>query len=1061
MSNSTNARTGKSVTETIIRRPVLAIVLSLLVTLFGALSLTQLGVREYPAVDPPTISISTSYPGAAAEVVEAQITEPLEEAINSVAGIRTLTSTSREGTSQITAEFTLDTPLDTAASDVRDQLSRAQRNLPPDANPPVLNKSNADSTPMFGLALSSETRTPLELSAYADALKERLQTVPGIAAVDQPAEKRYAMRLWLDPDKMAAYNLTPLDVRQALAKENLELPSGRIEGEAIELPVKTLSRLNTAEDFNNLIVKRSEDRIVRFRDVGYAELGAQNERAALKVGMTSIAGLYFRPQPGANQIDISDELLRRIELVRKDVPPDITISVAYDNTNYVRRSLKEVEETILIAFGLVVLVVFAFFREWRTTLIPVIAIPVSIIGAFAIMAAAGFSINTLTLLGVVLAIGLVVDDAIVVLENIYAKIEAGMEPLRAGIEGTKEIFVAVVATTITLAVVFLPLLFMGGLSGRLFREFGVTIAGAVLISAFVALTLTPMLSARLLKRHETRGWLFTKTEPFFTWLEASYSRRLDGFLRQKWLTLVALGAAGTAIFFSLRALPRELSPLEDRGRIWVRASASEGAGYEYMQHYMDDLAAIVAEHVPEARIMMTQVPGAGGAPGAQGAVNNGFVRVFLKDKDERKRSQQEIAEDLIRAVRPMTGARVNITQEPSISAQRAGAAAQGVSFVIQSPTLDALREVLPEFLEKARTLPEFTFVDSDLKFNKPEVRVRLNREKAQALGVTADDIARTLQSALSGQRFGFFILNGKQYDIIGQLTRDFRSRPADLGNLSVRSASGEAVRLDNLISLEESSSPPELYRFNRYVAATISGSLARGRTVGEGVAALRAIAKSTLDERFTTTLAGASRDFEESASSLGWVFALALVLIYLVLAAQFESFLDPLVILLTVPLALAGALGAMWYFDQTLNIFSQIGLIMLVGLVTKNGILIVEFANQRKHDGGLAPLAAVREAAAARLRPILMTTLATILGILPIALALGAGAESRVSMGIAVIGGLVAGGGLTLFVIPAVYAVVSPRQKTVVDEAPVPSIETAAQKETLPADGAVAVARSI
>jgi multidrug efflux pump len=652
---------------------------------------------------------------------------------------------------------------------------------------------------------------------------------------------------------------------------------------------------------------------------------------------------------------------------------------------------------------------------------------VSIIGSFAIMAAAGFSINTLTLLGVVLAIGLVVDDAIVVLENIYAKIEAGVPPMRAGIEGTQEIFVAVVATTITLAVVFLPLLFMGGLSGRLFREFGVTIAGAVLISAFVALTLTPMLSARLLKRHEKRGWLFLKTEPFFVWIETSYARGLDRFLRQKWLALLALGVACLAIFSALRVLPRELAPLEDRGRVWVRATAAEGAGYEYMQNYMDDMTKVVTERVPEAKIMMTQVPGAGGAPGAQGTVNSGFVRIFLKDKDQRGRSQQEIAEDLMSAVREMTGARVNITQEPSIGAQRAGAS-QGVAFVIQSSTLEALQEVLPNFLEKARGRAEFSFVDSDLKFNKPEVRVSLNREKAQALGVTADDIARTLQAALSGQRFGYFILNGKQYDIIGQLTRDFRSRPADLGNLSVRSASGEAVRLDNLITLAEHSSPPELYRFNRYVAATVSGSLARGRTIGEGIAALEEVAREVLDDRFTTTLAGSSRDFVESSASLGWVFALALILIYLVLAAQFESFRDPFVILLTVPLALAGALGAMWWFGQTLNIFSQIGLIMLVGLVTKNGILIVEFANQRKNLGGLAPLPAVREAAAARLRPILMTTLATILGILPIALALGAGAESRVSMGIAVIGGLVAGGGLTLFVIPAVYAVVSSRR---------------------------------
>ncbi len=1015
--------------EISIRRPVLTIVLSILITLFGLISLAKLGVREYPAVDPPTLSISTNYVGAAAEVIEAQITQPLEEAVNSVAGIRTLTSISREGSSLINAEFTLDTDLDTAASDVRDQISRAIRNLPPDANPPILIKSNADSNPILGLALRSDRRSQLELSAFADALKERLQTVPGVASVDQPAEKRYSMRLWMDPDKLAAYGLSPLDVRLALARENIELPSGRIEGESIELPVKALSRLNTPAEFNGLIVKRSEDRIVRFRDIGYAELGPQNERGALKVGANAVAGLYFRPQPGANQIDIVDELRRRLEQIRREVPSDISVEVAYDNTQYVRRSLIEVGETVLVAFALVVLVVFAFFREWRTTLIPVIAIPVSIIGAFAIMSAAGFSINTLTLLGIVLAIGLVVDDAIVVLENIYAKIEEGMPPIAAGIAGTKEIFVAVVSTTITLAVVFLPLLFMGGLSGRLFREFGVTIAGAVLISAVVALTLTPMLSARLLRRHSTRGWLFTKTEPFYQWLDVAYARGLAGFLRQRWIAVVILVGAGGAIWYVMSLLPRELSPLEDRGRIWVRATAPEGVSYDYMQLFMDDLAAATIERVPEAQLMMTQVPGSGGGQGAQGSINSGFVRVFLKDKHERTRTQQEIADDLQTLGRTFTGARVNVTQEASIGERRGSVS--GVQFVIQAPDLEALRDVLPKFIDEARKSAVFTFVDSDLKFNKPEVRLKIDRDKAQALGVSAAEIAQTLQASLSGQRFGYFIFNGKQYEIIGQLTRDFRSRPDDLSNLGVRTATGDVARLDNLVSLEERSSPPELYRFNRYAAATISGTLARGRTVGEGIALYNEVARATLDERFTTTLTGSARDFLDSSSSLAWVFALALVLIYLVLAAQFESFIDPCVILLTVPLALAGALFALWYFGQTLNIFSQIGLIMLVGLVTKNGILIVEFANQRKHAAGLDPLSAVREAAAARLRPILMTTLATILGILPIALALGAGSESRVSMGIAVIGGLLTGGALTLFVIPAIYALVSRRDRAV------------------------------
>ncbi|HEY8993100.1 MAG TPA: efflux RND transporter permease subunit [Lacunisphaera sp.] len=1008
-----------------IRRPVFTIVLSLLITILGGLSFFRLGVREYPAVDPPTLSISTSYPGAGAEVIEAQITEPLEEAVNSVAGIRTLTSTSREGASQISVEFTLETDLDTAASDVRDQISRAVRNLPPDANPPIIVKSNADSNPLLGLMLRSDQRSQLELSAYADSIKDRLQTVPGVAAVDQPAEKRYAMRLWIDPEKLAAYGLTPLDIRQALNRENIELPSGRVEGTTVELTVKTLARLSTPEEFNAIVLKRTEDRLVRFQDVGHAELGPQNERGALKFGQTPVAGLYFRPQPGANHIEIADELMRRLAQTRKELPPDIKLEVAYDNTQYVRRSIHEVNETIFIAFALVALVVFAFFREWRTTLIPVLAIPVSIIGTFAIMDMAGFSINTLTLLGVVLAIGLVVDDAIVVLENIYTKIENGLSPVEAGIAGTREIFLAIISTTLTLAVVFLPLLFMGGLSGKLFREFGVTIAGAVLISAVVALTLTPMLSSRLLKPHAHRSRLFTATEPFFAGMEAAYARGLAAFLNRWWLAPLILVLTGVTIYLCFSVLPRELSPLEDRARLWVRATAPEGAGYDFMQGYMDDVAQAVADHTPEAEVMMTQVPGVGGGPGVQGPVNSGFVRIFLSDKQKRKRSQQQIADDLQFLGREFPGARINITQEASIGERRA--TSSGVQFVIQAPSIEALRSVLPAFMEEAHKSPLFTFVDSDLRFNKPEVRISIDRDRAQTLGVSALDIGQTLQTALSGQRFGYFIFNGKQYDVIGQITRDFRAQPGDLANLSVRATGGDLMRLDNLVTLAEHSAPPEIYRFNRYASATISGTLARGRTMGEGVAAFEKVAQATLDDRFTTTLTGAARDFLDSSSSLGWVFGLALLLIYLVLAAQFESFRAPFVILFTVPLAVVGALWALWYFGQTLNIFSQIGLIMLVGLVTKNGILIVEFANQRRAAGAPTARAAVQEAALARMRPILMTTLATILGIVPIALALGAGSESRISMGIAVIGGLSLGTGLALYVIPAVYIWVAPR----------------------------------
>jgi multidrug efflux pump len=584
----------------------------------------------------------------------------------------------------------------------------------------------------------------------------------------------------------------------------------------------------------------------------------------------------------------------------------------------------------------------------------------------------------------------------------------------------------VISTTVPLALVFLPLLFMAALSGRLFREFGITIAGAVLISALVALTLTPMLSSRLLKAHQGHGWLFRKTEPFFTSMESGYVSGLAGFLNRRALALVILMAAGGLIWLLFTTLPRELAPMEDRGRVWVRASAPEGVSYDYMHDFMRGLAEATAERVPEAHVMLTQVPGAGGGNGVTGPVNSGFVRVFLKDKAERERTQEQVANDLRALQRQFTGARVNITQEASVGERRANET--GVRFVVQAPDLDALRGALPAFLEEARQNPAFTFVDSDLKFSKPEVRVNINRDKAQALGVSARDIAQTLQASLSGQRFGYFIHEGKQYDVIGQLTRDFRLRPADLANIAVPTqGGGEMVRLDNLVALDESSSPPELYRYNRYSAATVSGTLAPGVTLSDGIKAFEDVARKTLDERFTTSLSGAARDFVEASSSLGWVFLLALVLIYLVLAAQFESFLHPLVILLTVPLALAGALASLWYFGQTLNLFSQIGLIMLVGLVTKNGILIVEFANQRRQAGAPSALVAVQEAAAARLRPILMTTLATILGILPIALAIGAGAESRMSMGIAVIGGLVCGGALTLYVIPAMYVLLEDR----------------------------------
>ena len=998
-----------------IRRPVLAIVMSIAIVLFGVLGFFELGVREYPAVDPPIITVSTSYRGANADVIESQITEPIEESVNGVAGIRTLTSTSREGRSTTTVEFDLDVDLERAANDVRDRVSRAVGNLPPDADPPQVTKADADGQPIVFLNIKSNERNLLELTRLAEeTFKERLQTISDVSSVDVWGSKTYAMRLWIEPQKLAAYRLSPLDVRAALTRENVELPSGRIEGRDVELTVRTMSRLETVEDFNNLIIKEDEGQVVRLRDVGYAELGPLNERTVLKRDGVSMVGVVLRPQPGANYIAIMDEFYRRVELIEKDLPEDIELGIGFDNTEYIRQSVSEVQQTIFLALALVILVIFLFLRDWRTTIIPIIVIPIALVGAFFIMYLLDFSINVLTLLGIVLAIGMVVDDAIVVLENIYAKIEEGKPPIQAGIEGTREIFMAVIATTLALVAVFLPILFLGGLTGRLFREFGMVIGGAVVISSFVALTLTPMLSTKLLKPKSGHSWFYNKTEPFFVRMTTSYRNTLETFMRRRWLALPILVSSFGLIVLFFNVLPAELAPLEDRNGVRLFASAPEGATYEYMDDYVDQLIALIQEEVPErAAIISVTSPGFG----ASSSVNSGFAFVILKDADERERSQMEIADMLTAKTSQLTGARTFVSQPQTIGDRRGGLPVQ---YVIQAPSFEKLTEALPAFLEEARNEPTFAFADVDLKFNKPELRININRERARNLGVSALDIAQTLQLSLSEQRLGYFIMDGKQYQVIGQVGREQRDETLDLKSIYVRNASGQPIQLDNLVTVTEESSPPQRFRFDRFVSATVSASLAPGKTIGDGIEAMDAIAARTLDESFATSLTGASRDFVESSSSLLFVFLLALALIYLVLSAQFESFRDPLTIMLTVPLALAGALFWLWYFDQTLNIFSQIGMIMLVGLVTKNGILIVEFANQRK-DQGRSILDAAKDAAAARFRPVLMTSISTILGILPIALALGAGAESRVPMGIAVIGGLLVGTLLTLYVIPAMY----------------------------------------
>jgi multidrug efflux pump len=1004
-----------------IDRPVLAIVMSLVIILFGFIGFSFLGVREFPSVDPPIITVSTNYVGANADVIESQITEPLEEAVNGIPGIRGITSTSREGRSNITVEFELGVDLETAANDVRDKVSGALSRLPPDVNPPVVEKADADSSPIIFMTIQSDRRDPLELSKFAEnVFKERIQTIPGVSSVQIWGQKRYSMRLWMDPIKLASLKLAPSDVLGAVNRENVELPSGRVEGQNTELTVRTMGRLNTVEDFDNLIVKEDGDQVVRFKDIGHAQLYPENDRTLLRRDGTPGVAIAVVAQPGANNIDISDRLNKKIEQIKRDLPEDIQYTMSYDSTQYIRASIFEVEETIIIAFCLVLSIIFLFLRDWRTTIIPIATIPISLIGTFFVMYLLGFTINVLTLLGIVLAIGLVVDDAIVVLENIYVKVEEGEEPKEAARKGSIEIYFAVISTTVAVIAVFLPVIFLQGLTGRLFREFGLVVASAVGISAFVSLTLTPMMSATILKRREKHNWFYNVTEPFFVKMTEAYSKSLEAFMKRRWLAFVIIAASGGLIYWLGIIVPSELSPMEDRSEFRLQTQAPEGATFEYMDGYVKELNNFIDTEVPErAGMVSVTAPGFGGA-----ATNSGFVRVILKDPVDRTRTQQEIVDDVTGKVRKYSGVRTFVTQAQTVGDRRGGFPVQ---FVIQAPEIDKLQKVLPEFMLKASQSPKFSFVDLDLKFNKPEINISIDRDKARNLGVSIIDISQTLQLGLSGARFGYFIMDGKQYQIIGQVERADRDEPLDLKTIYVKNKRDELIQLDNLVTFEEQSRPPQLYRFNRYSSAKVSAQLAKGVALGEGIKEMERIATEVLDETYTTSLDGASREFTESASSIYLAFLIALAIIYLVLAGQFESFKDPLIIMFTVPLALAGALLSLWYFNQTLNIFSQIGIIMLIGLVTKNGILIVEFANQGK-ENGMKVMDAVVGAAESRFRPILMTSLSTMLGILPIALALGAGSESRVSMGIAVIGGMAFATVLTLYVIPAIYSYFSGKE---------------------------------
>ncbi|QJD96427.1 efflux RND transporter permease subunit [Mucilaginibacter robiniae] len=1024
-----------SLSSTSIKRPVLATVMSVVIVVFGVIGYKFLGIRDFPSVDPPIITVTTSYSGANADVIESQITEPLEKAINGVQGIRNISSTSSVGSSNITVEFNLDADLETAANDVRDKVSQAQRQLPQDIDaPPVVTKADANADNIITLTVSSNTRNITQIDDYAEnVLQEGLQTIPGVSQINIQGQRQYAMRLWIDPNKLSALGLTATDISAALNEENVELPAGKIEGNNTEVVVRALGKLSTEKDFNNLIIRSDSNRVIHFSDVGYAVLGSANEETALKESGVPEVGLAVVPQPGANYVQIAKDFYKRLEQIKKDLPPDIQLKVALDNTKFINQSIEEVEETLAVSFVLVVIIIYLFFRDWLIAFRPLIDIPVSLIGAFFIMYVFNFSINILTLLGIVLATGLVVDDGIVVTENIYKKIEEGMEIRKAAFEGSAEIFFAVISTSVTLAAVFLPIVFLQGFTGRLFREFAVVVAGAVLISAFVSLSLTPMLNVKLIRKNQKKSRFYEWTEPFFVKMTNAYTETLVSFMKRKWVSVVILVASFILIGILVKVIPSELAPLDDRSLLRFQVTGSEGASYEFMTKYMDRVSQLVSDSIPEENVNISVIsPGSGGG----GSANSGFGRVGLVPPDERSRSQQQIADWLSKKLSRYPDARAIVVQEQTISGGGSGSRTSlPVQFVIQNQDFEKIRKVLPQFFAEVAKSPVFSSSDVNLKFTKPQLSITTDRDRARDLGVSVQSIAQTLQLYYSSGRLAYFLINGKQYQVIAQVDRANRDQPLDLKSVYLRSTKGNLVQLDNVVKIAENATPPAIYHFNRYKSATVQAGLSPGHTVGDGIAEMQRIAKKMLDPTFSTALSGPSRDYAESSSNILFAFGFALLLIYLVLAAQFESFVDPVIVMLTVPLAIAGAFLSLWLFNQTLNIFSEIGMITLVGLVTKNGILIVEFANQRM-EHGLAKYEAVVEAATARLRPILMTSLAVVLGAVPIAFALGAGAKSRVSLGIVIMGGMMFSLVLTLYVIPMMYVLFAAKVRHNPDDEP-------------------------
>lgn len=1008
-----------------IKRPVFTIVVNLAIVLFGIIGYSFLGVREFPSIDPAQISIRTNYTGANSDIIESQITEPLEKAINSIDGIRNVTSSSIQGSSNITVEFNLNKNLEEAANDVRDKVSQTIRSLPQDIDaPPVVSKADANGEAIISMTVQSDSRNALELSDYAEnVISQRLETIPGVSGVQIWGQKKYAMRLWIDPIKLASYGCTVSEVRTALNNQNIELPSGKLTGANTELTVKTVGSLTNPEQFNAIIIRTQGEKIVRFSDIGTAVLGAENIETKISESGLPLIGIAIVPLPGANYLDISKEFYKKYDQLKKDLPKDIKLNIAIDSTIFVKKSVVEVAETLLISLLLVVLIIYLFFRDWAIAFRPLIDIPVSLIATFFIMWLFGFSINVLTLLAIVLATGLVVDDGIVVTENIFKKVEEGMSPIEAAIKGSNEIFFAVISISITLAAVFLPVIFLEGFVGRLFREFGVVIGAAVLISAFVSLTLTPMLNAYLMKGgKQKKSNFYIRTEPYFQKLNSNYASALSSFIKKKWLSFPILISCFAMIYLFFNIIQKETAPYDDRNSISMSMTTPEGASYEYTDRFMQEISKVIDDSIPEKKVsLIITSPGFGAS-----TVNSGRVRIALVDPSERERTQKEIAGKLTKLTKKFPEIKTSVIEQPTIAVNRRGGLP--IQYIIQAPNFEKLREKIPQFMDEAAKNNTFSVTDVNLKFNKPEINVTIDREKAESLGISVLDIAQTLQLSLSGQRFGYFMRNGKQYQVIGQFEEKDRSKPLDLTSMFVKNNKGELIQMDNVVQIEEQSNPPQLYHNNRYMSATVSAGLAPGKSISDGIDAMNEIKAKVLDDTFTTDLGGESRDFVESSSNTSFAFGLALLLIFLILAAQFESFIDPFIIILTVPMAVAGALFSLWLFDQTWNIFSQIGTVMLIGLVTKNGILIVEFANQLREQGK-PKLEAILEASEARLRPILMTSLAIALGALPIALSLGAASNSRIGMGVVIVGGTIFSLVLTLFIIPALYLMWSKARK--------------------------------